>query len=44
MSEWISAMQAVAFKDDFSRQTIEEDNDLYCPSGEGELKCSVYQQ
>lgn len=28
-------MQAVAFKDDFSRQTIEEDNDLYCPSGEG---------
>ncbi|KAJ1521214.1 hypothetical protein ONE63_002901 [Megalurothrips usitatus] len=35
MSDWISAMQAVAFKDDFSRQTIEEDNDLYCPSGEG---------
>lgn len=31
-------MQAVAFKDDFSRQTIEEDNDLYCPSGEGEFE------
>ncbi|XP_034243819.1 docking protein 3 [Thrips palmi] len=35
MLDWISAMQAVAFKDDFSRQTIEEDNDLYCPSGDG---------
>ncbi|KAK3914373.1 Docking protein 2 [Frankliniella fusca] len=35
MADWISAMQAVAFKDDYSQQTIEEDNDLYCPSGEG---------
>lgn len=35
MNEWISAFQAVAFKDNVSRQTIEEDNDLYCPSGDG---------
>lgn len=36
MHEWISAFQAVAFKDNISRQTIEEDNDLYCSSGDGE--------
>jgi len=35
MSDWISAFQSVAFKDDCSRHTIEEDNDLYCSSGEG---------
>lgn len=35
MNEWISAFQAVAFKDNISRQTIEEDNDLYCSSGDG---------
>lgn len=34
MNEWISAFQAVAFKDNISRQTIEEDNDLYCSSGD----------
>ncbi|XP_065226521.1 docking protein 2 [Planococcus citri] len=33
MKEWISAFQNVAFKDNVSRQTIEEDNDLYCSSG-----------
>lgn len=37
MNEWISAFQAVAFKDNISRQTIEEDNDLYCSSGDGNL-------
>nr|CAD7394024.1 unnamed protein product [Timema cristinae] len=35
MSEWIRVFQSVAFKDDCSRRTIEEDNDLYCSSGEG---------
>ena len=35
MTEWLTAVQTVAFKDNFSRQTIEEDNDLYCSSGEG---------
>jgi len=36
MSDWIAAFQSVVFKDDCSRHTIEEDNDLYCSSGEGE--------
>lgn len=35
MWQWISALQSVAFKDTASRQTIEEDNDLYCSSGDG---------
>lgn len=35
MASWINAFQAVAFKDNNSDQTIEEDNDLYCTSGEG---------
>lgn len=30
-------MQAVAFRDNVSRQTFEEDNDLYCSSGDGML-------
>ncbi|CAH0382635.1 unnamed protein product [Bemisia tabaci] len=34
MDEWLSAFQAVAFKDNVSRQTVEEDNDLYCSSGD----------
>lgn len=34
MWQWISALQSVAFKDTASRQTIEEDNDLYCSSGD----------
>lgn len=37
MTDWISAMQAVAFRDNVSRQTFEEDNDLYCSSGDGTL-------
>ncbi|CAK9824582.1 Docking protein 2 [Anthophora retusa] len=35
MSHWITAFQLVAFKDSVSNQTIEENNDLYCTSGEG---------
>jgi len=34
MTDWICALQAVAFRDNVSRQTIEEDNDLYCSSGD----------
>lgn len=34
--EWITAIQSVAFPDDTSKIcSIEEDNDLYCSSGEG---------
>ncbi|CAH1389819.1 unnamed protein product [Nezara viridula] len=33
MLDWISAFQSVAFQDSASRQTIEEDNELYCSSG-----------
>ncbi|KAF5295973.1 hypothetical protein FQA39_LY12745 [Lamprigera yunnana] len=34
--EWLGALQSVAFKDDTSKVvSIEEDNDLYCSSGEG---------
>lgn len=33
---WVTALQAVAFKDDSSKRgSIDEDNDLYCSSGEG---------
>ena len=35
MTNWIYAFQSVAFKDDTSSLTVEEDNDLYCTSGEG---------
>ncbi|XP_058800212.1 uncharacterized protein LOC131669395 [Phymastichus coffea] len=35
MANWIGAFQLVAFKDDTSCMTVEEDNDLYCTSGEG---------
>lgn len=36
MTEWLSAIQGVAFPDEASQITsIEEDNDLYCSSGEG---------
>lgn len=34
MHDWIHAFQMIAFKDNVSRQTIEEDNDLYCSSGD----------
>lgn len=42
MTDWICALQAVAFKDNASRQTIEEDNDLYCSSGDGKLKIVLF--
>lgn len=35
MTTWFAAFQSVAFKDTSSSLTIEEDNDLYCSSGEG---------
>lgn len=36
MKEWLSSLQSVCFPDDSSKITsVEEDNDLYCPSGEG---------
>ena len=37
MPEWLSAFQSVAFKEGSNTQSIEEDNELYCPSGEGML-------
>lgn len=33
--EWLNALQAVAFKDDSKILSCDEDNDLYCSSGEG---------
>lgn len=41
MSQWITAFQLVAFKDSVSNQTIEENNDLYCASGEGVFSVKV---
>ncbi|XP_076650314.1 docking protein homolog [Halictus rubicundus] len=41
MSHWITAFQLVAFKDSVSNQTIEENNDLYCTSGEGVFSVRV---
>lgn len=36
MNDWLTAIQSVAFPDEVSKVTsIEEDNDLYCSSGEG---------
>ncbi|KAK6635690.1 hypothetical protein RUM44_000944 [Polyplax serrata] len=35
MPDWLSAFQSVAFKEGSNAPSIEEDNDLYCPSGEG---------
>uniref|UniRef100_A0A8D8SU22 Docking protein 3 n=1 Tax=Cacopsylla melanoneura TaxID=428564 RepID=A0A8D8SU22_9HEMI len=34
MVEWISAFQTVAFKDNATETSIEEDNDLYCSSND----------
>jgi len=42
MTDWICALQAVAFRDNVSRQTIEEDNDLYCSSGDGKIIKNVF--
>lgn len=41
MCRWISAFQLVAFKDKLSKQTIEENTDLYCTSGEGVFSVKV---
>ncbi|XP_029163821.1 docking protein 2 [Nylanderia fulva] len=41
MTQWITAFQLVAFKDSVSNQTIEENNDLYCTSGEGVFSVKV---
>lgn len=38
--EWITAIQSVAFPDDTSR--VEEDNDLYCSSGEGVFSVKLH--
>jgi len=35
-ADWLTAFQQVAFKGP-SRPIIEEDNDLYCSSGEGKI-------
>ncbi|EEZ97502.1 docking protein 2 [Tribolium castaneum] len=41
--KWLSAFQAVAFPDDVSALTsIEEDNDLYCSSGEGIFNVRIH--
>lgn len=37
MPEWLSAFQLVAFKEGSNAPSIEEDNDLYCSSGEGQF-------
>ncbi|XP_024942539.1 uncharacterized protein LOC107269475 isoform X2 [Cephus cinctus] len=41
MTNWITAFQSVAFKDNISNQTIEEDNDLYCTSGHSVFSVKV---
>ncbi|XP_011865664.1 PREDICTED: docking protein 3 [Vollenhovia emeryi] len=40
MTHWITAFQLVAFKDSVTNQ-IEENNDLYCTSGEGVFSVKV---
>lgn len=43
MIEWLTAIQTVAFKDDVSKITsIEEDNDLYCSTGEGIFQVTLW--
>ena len=42
-TKWLSAFQSVAFPDDMSAMTsIEEDNDLYCSSGEGIFNVRIH--
>ncbi|RZC41649.1 docking protein 2 [Asbolus verrucosus] len=42
-NKWLSAFQSVAFPDDLSLITsIEEDNDLYCSSGEGIFNVKIH--
>ncbi|KAK4881614.1 hypothetical protein RN001_004933 [Aquatica leii] len=41
--EWLAALQSVAFKDETSKvASIEEDNDLYCSSGEGVFNVKLH--
>ncbi|GLH09601.1 Uncharacterized protein GBIM_14667 [Gryllus bimaculatus] len=35
LTDWITAFQSIAFKDNISKHTIEEDNELYCSSADG---------
>ncbi|XP_018324003.1 docking protein 2 [Agrilus planipennis] len=43
LREWLVALQSVAFRDDVSKiSSIEEDNDLYCSSGEGIFHITLY--
>ncbi|XP_018571745.1 docking protein 2 isoform X2 [Anoplophora glabripennis] len=43
LNEWLSAIQSVAFPEEGSRLTsIEEDNDLYCSSGEGVFNVKLH--
>ncbi|KAG8234775.1 hypothetical protein J437_LFUL006607 [Ladona fulva] len=41
MQDWIIALQSVAFRFDRTKQTVEEDNELYCISGEGVFSVKV---
>lgn len=42
MAAWIAVFQSVAFRDDSSNHIIvEEDNDLYCTSGEGAFTVKI---
>lgn len=42
-SEWVTALQSVAFKDvDCNSGGIDEDNDLYCSSGEGVFSVKLF--
>nr|XP_022905567.1 docking protein 2-like [Onthophagus taurus] len=42
LTQWMNALQSVAFRDDTSRATIVEDNDLYCSSGEGVFSVKLH--
>nr|CAH7728073.1 unnamed protein product [Callosobruchus chinensis] len=43
LNEWLSAIQSVAFPDEVSQVScIEEDNDLYCSSGEGVFSVKLH--
>ncbi|CAG9856361.1 unnamed protein product [Phyllotreta striolata] len=43
MNEWLTAIQSVVFPDEVSKITsIEEDNDLYCSSGEGVFNVKLH--
>ncbi|GJQ69242.1 putative insulin receptor binding protein [Trypoxylus dichotomus] len=42
LKQWTNALQSVAFRDDVSKVTIVEDNDLYCSSGEGVFSVKLH--